>query len=840
MGQPDLPAPATIHIEFTRDIQPILAGRCQSCHGPTLRSGGLRLDSRDAALAGGNSGPAIVAGNSSSSRLIRLVAGAEKDRVMPMAGPRLTAEQVGLLRAWIDQGAPWPAIAENSASEARDPRTSHWAFLPPLRPPVPAVRNAAWVRNPVDAFVLSRLEAEGIEPSPEADRTTLIRRLSLDLTGLPPAPAEVNLFLADREPGAYERLVDRLLASPHYGEKWARSWMDQARYGDSDGFETDAPRPSWRWRNWVIDALNQNMPFDRFSIEQLAGDLLPGASIDQKVATGFNRNTLTNREGGMDLEMLRIEQVMDRTSTFGTVWLGLTIGCAQCHDHKYDPISQKEYYQLFAFFNRAMEVNLEAPLEGEMGPYLHGKPERDRRRHELLAEYKVAELQNEWEKKTLEAATNPKVGDQWILAWETVGYDFDGGQDILRLDPARRTRKQQDQLTDHMIKWYGLVVGSERYKALQFDKLKEKLERLDEEFPPLSEAPAMMENPWPPPTHLLIRGDYRRPGAEVQPGTPSVLPPLDAGTPPTRLDLARWLFSPNHPLTARVAVDRMWQEFFGRGLVDGSDNFGVRGGKPSHPELLDWLATEFQSSGWNVKRMHKLIVGSATYRQSSRTRPELLSRDPDNRLLARQSRLRLTAELVRDSTLAVSDLLNPAIGGKSVFPPQPASVSELVYRNHWKESKGPDLYRRGLYVFRKRSMPYPQMAVFDAPDGFTVCTRRGRSTTPLQALNLLNDPVFLEAARGVATKVLREAAGGSPGRVDYAFRLCLARTPNPGERDRLLSYVEQQRRIVRQDPESVESLFSPQGVEGLDRVEAAAWVGVASVLLNLDEFIVRN
>ena len=838
-----LPPAAAGKVDFARDILPILQQRCQACHGAGLQSGGLRLDSQAAALKGGYSGPAFIAGDSAGSRLVQLVAGLVKDRVMPMAGPRLTAEQVGLLRAWIDRGADWPAsFSGETATQApsRSSKSSHWAFIPPARPAVPATRHSGWVHNPIDAFVLSKLEAQSIEPAPEADRATLIRRLSLDLTGLPPTPGELSGALADKGPEAYERLVDRLLASPHYGEKWARYWLDQARYGDSDGFETDAPRPwAWRWRNWVIDALNRNMPFDQFSIEQLAGDLLPDASIEQKVATGFNRNTLTNREGGMDLEMLRIEQIMDRTSTLGTVWLGLTVGCAQCHDHKYDPISQKAYYQLFAFFNNADEVNLEAPLDGEMGPYLHNKPERDRRRRELLAEYKVADVQKEWERKTLEAATNPKVGDQWILAWETVGYDFDGGQDILRLDPARRSAAQQDALTDHMIKWYGLVAGSERYKALRFDQLKEKLERLEEEFPPLSQAPAMEQSRSPRTTHLLIRGDYRQPGIEVQPGTPAVLPPLPEDVPQDRLALARWLFLPDQPLTARVAVNRMWQEFFGRGLVESSENFGVRGDRPSNQELLDWLAVEFQSSGWDVKHMHKLIVESATYRQSSKVRPELESRDPDNRLLARQSRLRLTAELIRDSALSASGLLNPAIGGKSVFPPQPSSVGELAYRNQWKESKGRDRYRRGLYVFRKRTMTYPEMSVFDAPDGLTACTRRERSTTPLQALNLLNDPVFMEAARGLATRVLRESSPALSSRIDYAFRLCLARRPNAQESARIEKYYEQQKRILSQDKDSAETLYPAEGVEGIDRAEAAAWVGVASVLLNLDEFITR-
>jgi mono/diheme cytochrome c family protein len=838
-----LPAPAQVNVQFARDIEPIFRSRCVSCHGSKTQSGGFRLDGRNQALAGGYSGAVIQPGKSAESRLIQMVGGLPDRVAMPLTGPRLTAEQIGLLRAWIDQGAEWP---DAGAGNAPAPQVSqdanvHWAFRPPLRPAIPQTHNAAWVRNPIDSMILSRLEASGIQPSSEADRVTLIRRLNLDLIGLPPAPEEVAEFVGDRRPDAYERVVDRLLSSPHYGEKWARYWLDQARYGDSDGFETDAPRPwAWRYRQWVIEALNRNMPFDQFTIEQLAGDLLPHASIEQHVATGFNRNTLTNREGGMDLEMLRIEQIMDRASTLGTVWLGLTVGCAQCHDHKYDPIRQKEYYQFFAFFNNAVEVNIEAPLKGELGPYLHNKPEHDRRRKELLEAYKAPELQPEWERKTLEAATNPKVGDNWVLAWETVGYDFDGGQDILRTPPDRRTQKQQDQLTDHFIKWYGLAFGGERYKEVKFKELEEKLQQLDEEYPALTEAPAIAQNPHPPATHLLIRGDFRQPGIEVRPGTPAILPPLAAGSKPTRLDLARWLVSPENPLTARVAVNRMWQEFFGRGLVETSENFGTRGDRPSHPELLDWLATEFVSNGWDVKRMHKLIVESATYRQSSRIRPELQDRDPFNKLLARQARLRLSAELIRDSALSVSGLLNPAIGGKSVFPPQPASVGDLAYRNHWKESKGADIFRRGLYVFRKRTMPYPQLAAFDAPDSLTPCTRRERSTTPLQSLTLLNDPVFFEAARGLATRILRDAPADLGQRIDYAFRLCLGRGPTQLEKDRVARYYSDQKQSIAGNPSSIDGFYPPNGVERIDRAEAAVWVSIGSVLLNMDEFITRT
>jgi hypothetical protein len=796
-------------------------------------------------MTGGYSGPVIRLGNSANSKLIQLIAGTQKGLVMPLTGERLSAEQIGLFRAWIDQGAVWPektgVVRELTRSEKLQPRMNHWAFTPPRDPPLPQVRNLGWLRTPIDAFVLSKLESEEITPSSEADRPTLIHRLSLDLIGLPPSPEEVAEFLSDNRPGAYERVVDHFLNSPHYGEKWARHWLDLARYGDSDGYETDASRPhAWRYRHWVIQALNRNMPFDQFTIEQVAGDLLPNATVEQKVATGFHRNTLTNREGGMDAEMLRIEQVVDRTNTIGTVWLGLTIGCATCHDHKYDPISQKEYYQLSAFLNSAVEVDVEAPLPGETESYLRLEPEYDRKRRKLLAEYNVSEIQAEWEKKTLEAATNPAVGENWVLAWHYLEIFLPGGHDILRLNASQRTKRQQDQLTDHFLEWCGLAIGEERIKAARLKELGERLEALKEEYPDLSQAQTIAENPDPPKAHLLVRGDYRQPGIEVQPGTPAVLPALSTDAPLNRLGLARWLVSGENPLTARVIVNRIWQEFFGRGLVETSENLGTRGDLPSHPELLDWLATEFMRSGWDVKSIQRLIVCSATYRQSSKAREDLESRDPHNRLLARQSRIRLSAELIRDVTLATSGLLNSAIGGKSVYPPQPAGVGELAYKNQWKQSKGADLYRRGLYIHFKRTAPYPQLVTFDAPNSLITCSRRERSTTPLQALTLLNDPVFFEAAQALAARILREKQGSLSDRIDYAFRLCLGHEPTRRDKDRLEKYYSSQREELENDPKTADLVIPPKGVEGIDRSEMAAWVRLSSVLLNLDEFITRE
>jgi hypothetical protein len=840
------PPAATRKVDFRRDIQPLFSQHCYRCHGPDLQLSGLRLDQRQAALAGGNSGAVIEPANSAASKLIQLVAGSEKGKVMPPEGERLSAEQVILLRAWIDQGADWPEEASRTIAKAEsNPKKVHWAFLVPHHPKEPKIRNRKWVRNPIDSFVLSRLETEQIQPSPEADPATLIRRVSLDLTGLPPTPQEVDEFLADNRPDAYERLVDRLLASPHYGEKWARQWLDLARYADSDGYYLDRPRPyAWQWREWVIEALNRNLQFDRFTIEQVAGDLLADATLEQKIATGFHRNTLTNREGGVDREEFRVEQVIDRTSTVGTLWLGLTVGCARCHDHKYDPISQREFYQLYACFNTAVEVNLEAPQPGELDTFLQGKPTYDKKRKALLAQYHVPEVQPDWEQKVIQASAHPGVDVPYDVTLDTVRKLLDNGEEILKLDPSQRTQKQQDRLTDHFIQWYSLVLPKERYEELKFNDLQEQLAKLREEYPELTEAQTLGESPQRLKTHVLIRGDYHQPGVVVQAAVPAVLPPLPQTAEPARLRLARWLVSEDNPLTARVTVNRFWQELFGRGLVETSQDFGTRGERPTQPELLDWLACEFMTSGWDLKRLHKLIVTSATYRQSSAARKDLQERDPSNKLLARQARLRLPAELIRDEALSVSGLLNTSIGGKSVRPPMPPGVVELgiayQFGVRWNESSGADRYRRGLYVFFQRTVPYPQLMTFDAPNSLLACSRRERSTTPLQALNLLNDPVFFEAAQVLATRVLRERQGSLADRLDYAFRLCLARAPRPEEKERLVRYYQQQKQLLNWDPASIDLLFLAKELKGVNAAEAAAWTVLGSALLNLDEFITRG
>ena len=822
-------------IDFTRDVQPILNARCSGCHGPQQQMNGLRVDDSKALLN------VVTPGDSASSKLMQRVSSTKKGFGMPPVGAPLTSAEIATLRDWIDQGAKITA----AASHAADSKTSHWSFQPVHRPAVPEVADKTWTRNPIDNFVLARLQSEHIQPSPEADRNTLIRRLSLDLTGLPPTPAETDAFITDKHPDAYERLVDRLLASPHYGEARARTWLDLAHYADSDGYEKDQTRPwAWRYRQWVIDAFNRDMPYDEFTVEQLAGDLLPGATVEQKVATGFLRNSLTNREAGVNRAETRFEQIVNRTNTVATVWLGLTVGCAQCHNHKFDPITHKDYYQFFAFFNSADEIDIDAPLPGEMGPYLAARPEYDKKRRKILEDYGVAELQAQWEPRIQQAFREQGKELEWNFAVTEMRPSFDGADHFLKGEWANRTQRQADRLTDYFVANPGPENEKNKAVAAFLKEARGKLRDLRATLPEIAQAPVMVELANPPQSNIHLGGDYQALGAAVEPGIPSLFPPISVPR-QSRLTLARWLVSRENPETARVAVNRMWQDFFGQGLVVTSENFGTQGDKPSHPELLDWLASEFQDHEWSRKYMDKLIVMSTAYRQSSAVRKDLQNTDPNNILIARQSRLRLPGEAIRDEALAASGLLNTAIGGKSVRPPQPAGVAELGYADSvkWHDSSGPDRYRRGLYIHFQRTTPYPMLMNFDEPDSNTTCTRRGRSNTPLQALNLLNDPVFFEAAQALATRVLEEMPGGITERLDYAFKLVVARPPTEGERQRLTDYFEQQKQLLAQDlakdPKAAENMqpFHPQGVDPLD---AAAWVGVSRVLLNLDEFITRE
>jgi hypothetical protein len=842
--------PTSQAVDFATQVAPLLQKRCLQCHGPARTKSGLRLDSGGSIRKGGNNGMAIRPGNSGDSPLIQRLTSANGDVRMPPAGPPLAPQEIAFLKAWIDQGAKWPEGMILSAGKRPAPQT-HWSWQPLRRPELPVVKHFAWVQNPIDRFVLARLEAEGIAPAPPADLRTLARRLYLDLIGLPPAPEELDAFelsaQRDRQ-AAVAALVDCLLQSPHYGEKWARPWLDLCHYADTDGYLTDQPRPvAWRYRQWLVNALNRDLPFDQFTIEQLAGDLLPGATTDQVLATGFLRNTLSNREGGADLEEFRVEQVVDRTMMVGTIWLGLTVGCARCHDHKFDPISQKEFFQLYAFLDRADELNINAPLPGEWQPYQAKKPEYERQRAELLRPVagEVALLQRRWEGRLLEAVARPGRDHVWDRQWELLGLIWGGhlgegqleGCQIVLLDPARRTQVQTDRLLGYFLR-NGSIIDLPRFAELKLAEVVQKLDALEKTLPKLTRAPVMAETQNLRKVHVHLRGDFRSRGIEVGPGTPKLLPPLPADAPHNRLGLARWLVAAENPLTARVQVNRLWQEHFGRGLVLTSEDFGTRGERPSHAELLDWLAVEFRARGWSEKALHRLIVTSAAYQQSARAPPELHSRDPLNRLLARQEPLRLSAEQIRDATLAVSGLLARKVGGPCVFPPQPESVAMEGFENKWVASQGEDRYRRSLYIWVHRLSPFAQKVIFDAPAPNRMCSRRERSNTPLQALTLLNDPASFETAQALAKRLLAECKEET-SRLDRAFQLCLARAPSRRETERLRHYLVRQRAIFRKDTQAAEKVF-PGPVPGSDRLEAAAWTAVASVLLNLHEFITRD
>ena len=803
------PLPAVAAPDYLREVKPILTQHCVRCHGADKEEAGLRLDTAANARLGGASGSVVRTAGGRESLLLAVILDTHADiPAMPYKKPPLGAAEVAVLKAWVDAGAPAPEQEEPG-------RFEHWAYRSPTRPPVPAVPGApaAWSGHPIDAFILQRLAAVKVAPAPEADRVTLLRRASLDLTGLPPTPAEIDAFLADQAPGAWERAVDRLLASPHHGERWARPWLDVARYGDSNGYSIDAPRQIWKYRDWVVSALNRDLPYDQFIIEQLAGDLLPGATVEQRIATGFNRNTQINQEGGIDPEQFRIESVLDRVNTFGTAFLGLTVSCAQCHDHKFDPISHREYYQLFAFFNSSVDDGHGGRRSRSTGILTLGP---DGKVDEGL-EARVAEVQERMEALFTAHAEALEAWRQALPAEKRAAQRSASLRAALDVPWEKQSFAQRRSV-------YPLArPGDADFKALSA-----RLTELQRPVPGAITTLVMEELPEPRPSHLFVQGDFTRLGERVEPGTPAILPPLrSAGPRPNRLDLARWTADPNHPLTARVIVNRVWQQYFGLGLVETENDFGSQGLPPSHPELLDWLATEFTARGCSLKALHRLIVTSATYRQSSRARDDLELVDPLNRLLARQQRLRLDAELVRDAALTASGLLVPRLGGPPVYPPQPDGVMSLgQVKREWKASTGEDRYRRGLYTHFWRATPHPALAVFDAADGFSSCTRRLRSNTPLQALTLLNDQQFYEFAEGLADRVLRERPG-APLReqLEHAFRLSTARRPTEVERDRLAALHARRLAAETGEPEAR---------------QRAAWIAVARVLLNLDETITRE
>jgi len=1030
-------------VDFNREIRPILADTCFACHGPDekQRMAKLRFDTKEGAFAKPG---IIVPGNSAESRLIKRITSKDQNVVMPpvASGHKLTDRQIELLKRWVDEGAPWD---------------EHWAFVTPKRPAIPQVANTGWVKNPIDAFILARLEKEGLKPSPEADRATLVRRVYLDLIGLPPTPAEVDAFLADESPDAYEKIIDRLLASPRYGEKMAMHWLDLARYADTHGYHIDSHRDMWPWRDWVINAYNENKRFDQFTIEQLAGDLLPNATKEQKIASGFNRNHMINFEGGAIPEEYLNEYVVDRVETTATTWMGLTMGCARCHSHKFDPISQKEFYQFYAFFNNVLEKGLDgqrgnaipllslptdeqkakqeelnkairdlsddlsdknieplqsawetpllgktaiAPTKGILAHYdldgslsdssgryqqgrtvkgdpgfgagmvsravsLDGQTElsfgdvgqfdtnqpftfavwmkpgvgkvgnfifqkisdlKIRRGIEMLFEEThlfdiqrwaaplTIRLTAEWPSNAIVVRTKEDFRNQdWkhllisydgsgkaaglkiylngkLAEFETLkdsltasikndadlmigsketGRGYSGSLDDLRLFGRVLSGEEAEQLAVHfpiqtilsgisgkrskeegerLREYYLTEIASTDLKQKHAD-LKALREQKSEFDKTILTTMVMMELGKPRDTYVLARGDYRNKTDKVNAGVPAVLPPLPKDVTANRLALAKWLVDPNHPLTSRVAVNRYWQILFGHGIVKTVEDFGVQGERPVHPELLDWLATEFVRNGWDTKAMLRLIVTSATYRQSSKVTPALFEKDPENRLLARGPRQRLQAELIRDNALAISGLLDSRIGGKSVKPYHPLGLwEEMAFGDGFSEqtyvlSKGADLHRRSLYTFWKRTVPPAQMSTFDAPDREKCVARRATTNTPLQALVLMNDPTYVEASRKLAEHSLLNGGKDVSSKIEYAFRWATARKPSMAEVKVLRDLLNQQLARYRSDKKAASEFLKigeSAADANLDQTELAAWTMVASAILNLDETITKE
>lgn len=819
-------------VDYSTQIKPLLAKHCTKCHGVQKQQSGLRVDSGRGILDGGDSGAGLVPKDAAKSLILQAVTGADGVSKMPPEGPSLTAEEIRLLQDWITSGAVFPDN-EVVAPIARV-ASEHWSFQPVKRPlPPRGLPSDRTNRSAIDSFILAPLYRLKLAPSAPANQWTLIRRASLDLCGVPPTPDEIHEFLSDTSPDAYERMVDRLLASPHYGERWGRDWLDVARYADSNGFTRDMPRTIWKFRDWVVGALNANQPFDEFVIDQLAGDMRPEPRMEQVVATGFHRNTLVNEEGGTDPEQFRVESVVDRVNTTGTVFLGLTIGCAQCHDHKYDPISQREYYQLYAYFNSTAFTGtdptaprIDVPSSEQIAL---GEPERLR---QIRA--RIAEMEEEVKSQADAIAAE-------LSEWEKTLTDDDkkklpfNVKNAVDLPPRDRSAVHKRDLDAY---FRGLDVAREKFPQL------DAIGKLRAEEPKFPSTMVMQELPQPRDTHIHLRGDFLRKGAQVRPAVPAV---LGSSAAQSRLELARWLVSPDNPLTSRVTVNRIWQKFFGRGLVETENDFGTQGTPPTHPELLDWLASEFSGiafreprAGWDLKRLQRLIVTSATYRQSSRRRADVAEVDPTNKWLAQQNRLRLDAEVIRDASLSASDLMTAELGGPPVYPPQPDGVFDFTQdKKPWKTETDRSRYRKAMYIHLWRSSLYPSMTVFDFPDANVTCTRRIRSNTPLQSLTLANDVTFVEFARGLATRVL-SIPGDDSQRLILACELSLSREPSSIELAKLRDYLQQQRSRFESD-QTAAVTFAPKVLpDQATAVEAAAWTALSRVLMNLDEFITRE
>jgi hypothetical protein len=856
-----LPANAAEPLDYNRDIRPILSQNCFYCHGmdEKRRQAGLRLDVGEAAIKKLDSGErAIVPGDLAKSEAIRrILASDDNDRMPPKDSNRqVTAPQIELLKQWVREGARYEP---------------HWAFVKPVRRPLPAVKAKSWPRNEIDYFILARWEKAGLKPSPEANKETLIRRVTLDLTGLPPTPAEIDAFLADRSPSAYEKVVDRLLASPRYGERMAVQWLDFARYADSNGFQEDGSRTMWPWRDWLIGALNRNMPFDQFTVKQLAGDMLPNATLDDKIATGFNRNHRTNNEGGSIDEEWRVETVIDRVETTSQVWMGLTMGCARCHDHKFDPITQKEFYRFFAFFNNVPETGkgggggantppvMKAPQPGQAAQLKELEKAVAAAQEKVFAVEKdaLADAQEEWEeavlrdgktapprplaekkaampkKKTLKTSVSPRplpspkpeAVPEPIMA-------------IVVTEAEKRTPQQKKQLLDYCRPRLGGPIAAADQELIKDRQARDAL------VAAIPEMMVMVEMPKPRDCFVLLRGQYDQHGEKVEAGLPSMLPPMPKGEPMNRLGLARWLTSPDNPLTSRVWVNRTWERFFGTGLVKTTENLGSQAEYPSHPELLDWLSTEFIRRKWDMKAMTRLVVTSATYRQASASTAALLRIDPENRLLAFGPRFRFSGEMLRDQALSLGGLLVEKIGGPSVRPYMPPGIWDetSVYgdlRNYQPEP-GPSLYRRTLYTIWKRTAAPPTSVLFDAPTREICTVKRSRTDTPLQALVVLNETTYVEAARKLGERMMAEGGSTPESRLKYGFRLATARWPREGELKLLVDGLKADLARFQKDPESARKLISYGNSIPSPRFkpeELAAYTLAGNVYLNLDEVL---
>lgn len=808
-------------VRFGQEILPILSDNCFQCHGPDekARKAKLRLDTKEGAFRVKDDVAVIVPGDKAKSALYQRISSADPDEVMPppKSNRKLTAPQIALIGRWIEEGAGWG---------------EHWAFEKLSRPTPPTVRRAAErVANPIDSFIFSRLEKEELAPSPEAPKETLVRRVTLDLTGLPPTLEAVDRFGADSSPGAYERLVEQLLETPAFGERMAWDWLDAARYADSNGYQGDGERTMWPWRDWVVQAFNRNLSYDQFTIWQLAGDLLPDSILEQKIATGFCRNHPINGEGGRIPEENRVDYVMDMTETTGTVWLGLTFNCCRCHDHKFDPLSRRDYYSLFAFFNQT-------PVNGGGGDP-QSKPNIELATKEQSAalartdsEIKAASL----ELDRFEQSYFLRPEGQAVAESDRAANLPKPIKDILKTPAAKRNRNNLSELEkefDGSVAEYVATVKRLRVVVEERDRVNRSIARV-----------MVMEDLLKPrQTFMLEKGIYDKPGDEVNAALPAKLSASSTDAPRNRLGLARWLVSPDNPLTARVTVNRIWQQFFGVGLVKTPEDFGVQGESPKHPELLEWLASEFIASGWDVKQLCRWIVTSATYRQSSRVSPELWERDPENRLLARGPRFRMPSWMIRDQALTASGLLVKQVGGPPVRPYQPAGVwEEATFGNKkYQQDHGAALYRRSLYTFWRRIIAPTQF--FDSASRQVCTVKQPRTNSPLHALATLDDPAYVEAARAMAERVLNMGGRNPEDCIEWAFRLVLARRPNLEEKQTLRATLEKLQRQFAGDPEAARKFLEvgeSKRNEKLDVVEHAAYAGLCTAILNLDEALTKE